>query len=302
MMFDLLGLPPGFSSACIPRGPCRKAIPPENLPVDYGGAAAAVTPPSVARPQPARPSAEGAPASPSPRKRSVSDRAGSLLAAVSSGGRTSYVIGGRHAIALVVALWGLLRRNVAACSAALWALALALAAREWVGASVTIPSSNRRVPLLHDYSVLLGLRKPGVSAPEKAVGTAVGTAGGGAARGARDPGDGSGGVPARGHGVWPPGAGGDGERGAAGMGTFRGSPRVDEAAVRRLSGVRLEGSRVEITEVVGNAQGGFTRFCVKVRVQVRKDGAWGGGGAFWAAWALQLLPRGRVPGTRSSGV
>lgn len=69
---------------------------------------------------------------------------------------TYYQVGGRQAIALVLSVWALFRKSATAGAAALWAVALALAAREWTGSEpVTVRSASRRVPLVHDPSVLL---------------------------------------------------------------------------------------------------------------------------------------------------
>lgn len=55
----------------------------------------------------------------------------------------------------MLSIWALFRKSAAAGSAALWGVALALAAREWTGGSVTVRSARGRVPLLHDPSILL---------------------------------------------------------------------------------------------------------------------------------------------------
>lgn len=77
-----------------------------------------------------------------------------LRAAIRRGGRTSFDIGGLHAIALLLTLWALHRKSSAAGESAVWALIVILAAREWIGGPVTLPSSKFEVPLLHDPSAV----------------------------------------------------------------------------------------------------------------------------------------------------
>lgn len=71
------------------------------------------------------------------------------------GTRTSYEIGGPHAIALLLTLWALHRESPRLGESALLALAIALLARECVGGPATLPSSQYRVPLLHNPRALV---------------------------------------------------------------------------------------------------------------------------------------------------
>ena len=151
------------------------------------------------------------------------------------GSRTSYEIGGSHAIALLLTLWALHRECPRLGESALLALAAALLAREFVGGPATLPSSRYRVPLLHDPGALV----------------AAASKNGGRSSSGDDGGCGGDSV----------GAGGSL---AAVAGTARLVGRDGEAGVGGLDGVSLVGAAVEVVEVVGRGKSGFDRFCIRV--------------------------------------
>lgn len=59
------------------------------------------------------------------------------------------------AIALLLILWALHRESPRLGETAILGLAVALLARECVGGAATLPSADRRVPLLHDPRALV---------------------------------------------------------------------------------------------------------------------------------------------------
>lgn len=150
---------------------------------------------------------------------------------ITGGGTTSYDIGGLHAIALLLSLWALYRRNPCAGECALWAAVVALASREWIGGPATLPSASLRVPLLHDPCAVRAeeMRRKRCSGGE---------------HGGR-------------------GAGGGLEGSARGIGGVAG---VGGGVGGGEMAVCLLGASVEIVEVVRSGPSGFDRLCVKVRV------------------------------------
>lgn len=253
-----------------------KVIPPESLSVDYGGTA----PPLPAPPQQGLPKTIGVAPKDLPKpppKRSMARRMVSFAAAaLSHEGKTSYQIGGRHAFVLVLGLWALVRRSATAAASALWAMAVALAAREWIGVPVTLASATIRVPLVHNPATVLNEQKK--KQPEsrtkwktaKTEAAKVQHASSGSnsreefARLERDRALGlgaTGGGDGRGILAW-----GEGNRG----GNSSENAIADANAEYGLSSLSVVGARLEIVDAVGMGQCGFDRFCVKVQVQVRK--------------------------------
>lgn len=157
-------------------------------------------------------------------------------------------------------LWALHRHSALAGESALWALAVAVAAREWVGGPVTLPSAKSRVPLLHDPQDAL----PGGQQRRRRQ-----------RRGKREGGE-------RGVGV---GLGGGEGRGQGGQAyESRARERRGAGGMGGAERVSLVGARVEIVqvEVVGRVQSGFDRFFIKVQAAPRVGGrgkgrgGWGG--------------------------
>lgn len=147
----------------------------------------------------------------------------------------------------MLSLWALLRKSAAAGAAALWAVAIALAAREWVGGSVTLASAKIRVPLLHDpalvHSGAVEVRVVDGRAEE--VSAAGELPRGGKTAASRAGGSG------RDEGAYDGGSGRKRAVGGEGGGAVPGS---------------LVGAKVEIVEVTGSGQSGFDRLCIKVQV------------------------------------
>ncbi|CAN0148017.1 unnamed protein product, partial [Ectocarpus sp. 12 AP-2014] len=239
-----------------------QAVPPEHLPVEYGGTAPAlprwpVLPqPSTADAAPAGRTAgatsplagiRAVPGAPDPcsagtgakrgsgspgRGNEIRATAGSgvlqpLLSLANGGsrpGRTSYTIGGVDAIALLLILWALQRESPRLGETAILGLAVALLARECVGGAATLPSASRRVPLVHDPRALVAA----AAAASRSSNVA-----------------GTGGV-----------AEGEGFQGGGVSGTRNGDGGWE--------GVSLLGGEVEVVRVVGRGKSGFDRFCVRV--------------------------------------
>ncbi|CBN79393.1 conserved unknown protein [Ectocarpus siliculosus] len=244
-----------------------KAIPPEHLPVEYGGTAPAlprwpVLPqPSTADAAPVgRPAGatsplagiRAVPGAPDPCSAGTGAKRGSgspdrgngnratagsgvlqpLLSLANGGarpGRTSYTIGGVDAIALLLILWALHRESPRLGETAMLGLAVALLARECVGGAATLPSANRRVPLLHDPRALVAAAAAAVGAAASRSSNVAGT-----------------GVVAEGEGFQGGGVSG---------------PRDGDGG---WEGVSLLGGEVEVVRVVGRGKSGFDRFCVRV--------------------------------------
>lgn len=191
------------------------------------------------------------------------------VAAGDGGSSVSYQISGRHAIALALSLWAVFRKSAAVGGAVLWAIAIALGAREWIGGPVTLPSARHRVPLLHDASALRGgAHKAGLRAKasrgyataaqraERETASADVGEGIGSNRDVSIGGAGKGGCSGEAQGSRGEGAGGGewmGERGGW-AGNSREVP------------VCLAGARVEIVEWAVRGHSGFDRFCVKVHM------------------------------------
>lgn len=188
-------------------------------------------------------------------------------------GRTSYEIGGPLAIALVLALWALLRESPRLGHSALLVLAAVLLAREWVGGSVTLPSARTRVPLVHDPRAL-------VAAAENTA--TVSPIGGSGIEAAASSGEGIGAVVE---------AGGGTRAGVntGGPGNGNCACRVEGGLTGRIvdldggeaggdwKGVSLVGAALDVVEVVGRGKSGFDRFCVRVVDASRKVGVAGRG-------------------------
>lgn len=164
-----------------------------------------------------------------------------LLSLANGGGArrgcTSYTIGGVDAIALLLILWALHRESPRLGEAAVLGLAVALLARECVGGAATLPSAERRVPLLHDPRALVAAAASRSSNSSSVAGTGVVAEGGGfRAGGVSAPGDGDGG--------W--------------------------------EGMSLLGAGVDVVKVVGRGKSGFDRFYVRVTEAVSQSQRVGG--------------------------
>ncbi|CAM9437959.1 unnamed protein product, partial [Discosporangium mesarthrocarpum] len=162
-------------------------------------------------------------------------------------GKTPYTISGGALACACLALLMLLHHDADIAVAVLWALTLALVAREWVGSPVTCLEARSKVPLLHHTSSVW------------ATGEGPTKGGRGGLDGCMD-GSGEGGL-------WRNLSAG------AGGGNLQELGGVSRAG-------RLWGARLDILEVVGKGQSGFDRFCISVQVDfsARPQRNWPSGG------------------------